>query len=192
MAQPRHIRQDAAPLASTEANYEARRARQSDIEKSVQVEIHKALIANTLDYLKATSQVLSGLTGVLLTSYIALLVGFRRDSPLVDAQDWVAALAPVILWVASIASGFVMAVTSPRYDFVVLDLGAAMDTYASVVRSRSRQIIVPALLTVGGLIAFVLVFNTVFVGKRPSPAPAKTSHANISVPDAVWRMRADG
>jgi hypothetical protein len=162
--------------------YAARRARQQDIEKSVQVEIHKALITNTLDYIKTTAQVLSGVTGVLLSTYIALLVGFRRDTGLSGAGEWLLALIPVTCWLASIASAFMMAVASPRYDLVVLDLRAAMDTYGQVLRSRRRQLIVPSLLTLTGLIALALLFNPVFVSPRRPPATTGASGITTSPP----------
>ena len=175
--------------------YAARRARQQDIEKSVQVEIHRALIANTLDYIKTTAQVLSGVTGVLLSTYIALLVGFRRDTGFSNAGEWLLALIPVVLWLISLTSAFIMAVASPRQDLVVLDLRAAMDTYGRVLRSRRNQLIAPAVLTLTGLIAFAFLFNPVFVKPRRSAATGTSGSSSSTItppPSAPTPAPSDG
>lgn len=163
--------------ASSDSVYEARRARQQDIEKGVQIDIHRSLINNTLEYIRNTAQVLNGVTGVLLSTYVALLVGFRKDTGFAGLGDWLWALIPAMLWMASLASAFVMAVTSSRYDLVILDLQAALETYAEVLHSRRRQLIAPAILTGCGLLAFVFLFNSVFVVPR-----TKTDGAAVSTP----------
>jgi len=173
--------------------YAARRARQQDIEKSVQVEIHRALIANTLDYIKTTSQVLSGVTGVLLSTYIALLVGFRRDTGINGIGEWFCVLIPVMLWLASIASAFVMAVASPRQDLVVLDLRAARETYGQVLRARRNQLIAPAILTLFGLVAFAALFNPVFVNpRRAAAAGAGATSSQSATPQEPPAARPGG
>jgi hypothetical protein len=176
-------RVDASPPqplpTQAEALYEQRRARQQDIEKSVQVDIHRALINSTLEFIRGMGQVVSGVTGILLSTYVALLVGFRRDTGFESWRDWLLALAPAIFWFASLVGAFLAALASPRYDLVVLDLRAAMETYAQVVRSRKHQLILPSALALGGLIAFACVFNSVFVSGR-RPAPTQQSEPLIS------------
>lgn len=167
-------------VVSANEVYEKRKARQQDIEKSVQVEIHKSLINNTLEYIRSTAQVLNGVTGVLLSTYVALLVGFRRDTGFAGLGDWLYALIPMMLWVASLAGAFVMAVTSSRYDLVILDLRASMDTYAEVLRSRRRQLVWPAILTGCGLLAFLVLFNSVFV--VPRQAASRPQSGPVSAP----------
>jgi hypothetical protein len=162
-----------------EALYEQRRVRQQDIEKSVQVDIHRALINSTLEFIRGMGQVVSGVTGILLSTYVALLVGFRRETGFEGWRDWLLALAPAIFWLASLVSAYLAALASPRYDLVVLDLRAAMETYAQVVRSRKHQLILPSALALGGLIAFACVFNSVFVSGR-KPASTQQTQQSIS------------
>ncbi len=85
----------------------------SDFEKSVILEISKLLLSSSLESIRGTIQVLQGLTGLLLTSYIALFLGLGKTLGL-DKLPLFASILPILLLVLSLGIGFGMVVFYPR------------------------------------------------------------------------------
>jgi hypothetical protein len=148
---------------STPDPYAKARERQSDLKKSVQLEIHKATINNTFDHIKTTSQTLNTVTGLLLTTYIALVVGFRKEVGFPEPLHWLSALAPAACWIGSLTLAFFQVIMQPGVDLAVSTYTHALQTYSEIIAIRRRQLRIPAILTLLGLIAFAVIFKPVFV-----------------------------
>ena len=154
---------------ATEASH-ADNSTQDDHAKALAAELPKILLTNNLELIRGTMQALQGLTSILLTAYIALLVGFRKDVGLHDNLTLVVAFLPIVCWSGSLFWGFVSAGMYLRRGsrFVYGDIVSTVRAYEEVVRRRLQQLLWPAIFTFVGLICFVVSFLIVFL---PSLGP---------------------
>ena len=122
-------------------------------------------MANNLEFIRGTIQALQGLTTILLTAYIALLVGFRKEIGFSDKRTLLLAFLPIIFWGASLFLGFVSAGMYLRHGsrFVYGDIISTVRAYEQVVSKRLRQLLWPAILSFAGLVCFVVSFFIVFL-----------------------------
>jgi len=87
-----------------------------EAQRSIDTELTKIIFSNSLEFIRATTQILQGLTSLLLTVYIALLVGFCKDSGLHGFCTIAVAFLPVGLFAGSLTIAFVQAVTYKGAD----------------------------------------------------------------------------
>jgi hypothetical protein len=152
------------------------------VERPIDTELTKIIFSNSFEFIRATTQILQGLTSLLLTSYLALLVGFCKDSGLRGFGTLAAAFLPVILFAGSLIIAFVQAVTYKGADITLDQDGnpvGAIATYETIASARRRQLLWPATLSAIGVIAFIWSFFAVFIpaaqlGKRDQTGP--TAH----------------
>jgi hypothetical protein len=135
-------------------------------ERSIDIELTKIIFSNSLEFIRATTQILQGLTSLLLTAYIALLVGFCKDSGLHGFRTIAVAFLPVVLFAGSLTIAFVQAVTYKGANITLDKNGnpiGAIATYEAIAAARRRQLRWPAILTAIGILAFICAFFVVFV-----------------------------
>jgi hypothetical protein len=140
---------DSTVSPSTEARVD------SSVEMASQqllLEISKTLLTGTLAATRGTMQTLQSLTGILLAAYSTLLVGFGKQVG-IDRIPKVAAAAPVVLYVFSLLAGFVQTILYRGAPITLGDLRSGMQAYETVVAAQRRQLILPALLLLGAIVA---------------------------------------
>lgn len=134
-------------------------ARQSAVEASsqaLQLEISKALLAGTLATTRGAMQVLQGVTGILLASYTALLVGFGKQLH-VNRMSAVELALPIIFYILSLMVGFGQVMLYNGARITLGDLASGVRAYESVVSKQRRQLIVPLIFLLLGLGAVTMV-----------------------------------
>jgi len=136
------------------------------------IEIPKILLSNNLEYIRGTLQTLQSLTSILLTAYIALLVGFRKDVGLQNELTLLVAFLPILCWGSSLFWGFISAAVylKSKNEFRFGNLESTVTAYEEVLRRRRKQILLPAILSFLGLICFVISFFVVFLPTLARPA----------------------
>jgi hypothetical protein len=123
---------------------------------AVAIDLAKLLTASTLDYLKGITQGLQSLTGLLLTSYIALFVAFGKQYGFFSLSPLVTGL-PVALFCGSLLLMLVQALLYPGGNFVFGNPVSTLSAYAAAVDVRKRQLIGPSVLTMLGIVSFAIV-----------------------------------
>lgn len=137
-----------------------------EAQRSIDTELTKIIFSNSLEFIRATTQILQGLTSLLLTVYIALLVGLCKDSGLHGFCTITVAFLPVGLFAGSLTIAFVQAVTYKGADITLDKNGnpvGAIATDETISAARRRQLHWPAILTAIGIVAFICAFFVVFV-----------------------------
>ena len=119
-------------------------------------ELTKLLVGSSLDFVRGTGEALQSVTGLLLTAYLAAIVAVAKVHGSLGVSAVVAAL-PVILFTASLCVLFGTAALYRGGNFVLGDFDSTLSAYESVLRSRRRQVVVPALLTIAGIATASLV-----------------------------------
>jgi hypothetical protein len=145
-----------------------------EAERPIDAELTKIIFSNSFEFIRATTQILQGLTSLLLTSYIALLVAFCKDNGLHGFGTVAVAFLPVVLFAGSLTIAFVQAVTYKGADITFDEAGnpvGAITTYETIAAARRGHLLWPAILTAIGIIAFIWSFFAVFIpaaelGKR--------------------------
>ena len=101
-------------------------------------------------------QILQGLSGIFLASYTALLAGFGKQLH-VNRLSAVLLASPILCYMASLLIGFgqVLFYRGARITLGNLDSGIA--AFETVVKAQRRQLILPLLFLLAGLIAVVLI-----------------------------------
>src|SRR2546423_2810667 len=129
------------------------------------LEISKLILSNNFEFIRSTLQSLQTFTSLVLTAYIALLVGFRKDIGFHDKRTLFLAFSPIICWSASLFWGFATAARhlKRQREFVYGDLESTVEAYEQIVRERSKHILWPGILCLLGLVCFVIAFFTVFL-----------------------------
>lgn len=146
----------------TDANSSNSSATSSEAEDKLQIEVFKALITSSLDYMRNATQVLHTFTSLLLTAHVATLVGFGKNSV---PDRIVLCLLPVVLFVASLLIGFVRAATHTGVALTVGDFDATMRAYEQVISERRRQLIAPTFLTLCGITAQSIVIYLIITSR---------------------------
>jgi hypothetical protein len=124
---------------------------EDDLVAKLQFEIAKQVIVSRLEVVKTAGTTLQTLNGVFLTAYLAFLAA-ARTNPGSAAFDLFGAIWPIPLFLISLVLSFVTSVAHPGFWLVVGDLDGAVEAYERIVRSRRRQLILPALLTLFGIV----------------------------------------
>lgn len=124
----------------------------------LEMEAAKILLSSSMDFIRGTTQLLQAFSSLLVTAYIALLIAVRKGEGFPDSQSLFLAILPLALWVTSLAAGYAQAVSYRGSEFVV-DEGNpvdALETYDKVVRDRRRHLFLPSILTLAGIVFFVI------------------------------------
>lgn len=132
----------------------------------MEVEAAKILLTSGIDFIRGTTQVLQAFTSLLATAYIALLVGLTRNAGFRGVSAFAVAILPLALWVASLAAGYIKAITYRGSDLILNGDGDpvnALETYERVVRDRRSHLLLPSALTLAGIVAFVISLFAVFL-----------------------------
>jgi hypothetical protein len=124
---------------------------EDDIATKLQFEIAKQVVVSRLEVVKTATATLQTLNGVFLTAYLGFLAA-ARTNPASMTFDLFGSLWPIPLFLISLIVGFVTGVAHPGFWLVVGDLDGAVYAYEQVVKSRRRQLIMPATLTLIGVI----------------------------------------
>lgn len=119
-------------------------------------DLAKFLTTSTLDYLKGVAQGLQTLTGLLLTSYIALFVALGKEYGFFELSPLVTAI-PVASFCASLLTTLLHAIAYRGGDFEYGDLESTLSAYEDAVRARKRQLLGPCALTLIGIASFAVV-----------------------------------
>jgi hypothetical protein len=142
----------------------------------LEIESSKLVLSNSFEFIRATAQILQGLTGLLLTSYITLLVGFCKDSGIGTGYRVVFAFLPLLSLGASLSISIVQAIRYRGSQLVIDEHGNplnAFETLRSVLTDRRRHLRLPAILTSIGVVTFIVAFFAVFADDRKAAAPAR-------------------
>src|SRR5256885_11943749 len=140
---------------------------------ATELEVTKVIFANSFEFLRSTAQVIQALTGLLLTAYIALLVGFCRDHGLHGACQLLAAFAPIALFSASLAIALIQAITYKGTKFVMDESTGIplkpFDTYDTIISERRHQLVWPSFLTGAGVLMLIVSFFIVLIPSATAP-----------------------
>lgn len=119
-------------------------------------ELNKLLLSNTIDYIRTTSQQLQTVTGILLSSYIAIFFGLGKQFGLQkNVPTWIYAI-PIVFFTLSLIASFVIALFS-EISKSSLHWESADTAFFDNLKRRQRQIYSPAFLSFCGLISFVTI-----------------------------------
>lgn len=127
-------------------------------EKQLLLHVSKELLSNSLRYVYGMSQILQGLTGLLLTAYITVgLTALREGYGIEEVPIAVTAL-PVLFLVASLVVGFALSYRSQKFALPLGDLETAFEIFEEVLATRRRQLLWPTILTALGLTTMIVIF----------------------------------
>lgn len=128
-----------------------------EILKKYEQEVTKLLLSNTIDYIRNTSQQLQTVTGILLSSYIAIFFGLGKQFGLPkNVPTWIYAL-PIGFFTLSLISSFVIALFSKSSASSPGNWESAHSAFYTNLKRRQRQIYLPALLSLCGLFSFATI-----------------------------------
>jgi hypothetical protein len=132
-------------------------------------EISKLILSNNLEFIRGTLQALQAFTSLVLTAYIALLVGFRKDLGFHDKRTLIVAFAPILCWGASLFLSFLTATRQLQggSNFTYGDLESTVNAYEQILSDRRKQLLIPGVLCLTGLICFFVAFFVVFLSSLP-------------------------
>ena len=144
---------------STSPSSETTSAAATSVEAAAQqllLEISKTLLSSSLASTRGAIQVLQGLTGLLLTSYTTLLMGFGKEIGIDKIPALVAAL-PIVCYLLSLVSSFGQMALFRGERLTLGDLLSGMEAYEALVSAQRKQLILPLSLSLAGLLAVVVV-----------------------------------
>lgn len=150
----------------------------------LEIEAVKVILSSSLDFIKTTGQALQTLSSLLLTAYIALLVGFCKDASFEGHWTYILTFLPIALLLTSLVITGAFAIIGYRGRTLLIDeKGIAyepFDLLGEIVNARKRQIYIPALLTMLGVVSIIVSFFAVI-----APAQRLKSHQTLSSSSAV-------
>lgn len=120
------------------------------------LEISKTLLSGTLAATRDAMQILQGLTGILLASYMTLLVGFGKQVGVDRIPTLVAAL-PIVFYILSLLSGFGQILLYHGARIIIGDLLSGLEAYEAIVTAQRKQLILPLIFSFAGLVSVVIV-----------------------------------
>ncbi len=124
------------------------------MEEKIQLEALKVLLSSSMDYVRNAMQVLQTLTSLLLTAYIALLVGFGKSLPIHTIPLF---LAPAVTLVVALGCGVFASISNSGVPFILGDFQSTISAYSKVVESRKRQIRLPLAFLLLSIIGIAIV-----------------------------------
>lgn len=119
--------------------------------RDLPMEISKLLLSSTIEYIQNTAQMLQAFTGLILTSYLTLLLGFPNKFWLSNIPD-VVYLAPIIFFLSSILFNLLDSLRYTGFNFVFGDLESTIEVYERVLSARRKQMILPSVFLALGVI----------------------------------------
>lgn len=137
----------AAPSPEIHINPEA-----LEIARQLQIEISKALLANSLASTRGSMQLLQALTGALLTSYTTLIIGFGQQIG-INRLPVIVIVLPVLSYTLSLVIGFLSMAFQRGANLVLGDLASGVRAYEAVIQAHRQQLALPLIFTIAGLAA---------------------------------------
>jgi hypothetical protein len=128
-----------------------------EVLKKYEQELTKLLLSNTMDYIRTTSQQLQTVTGILLSSYIAIFFGLGKQFGFPPGVNKLVYSIPIIFFASSLILSFIMALFSKVSTSSPGDWESAHFAFFENLKRRQKQMYWPALLSLVGLISFVVV-----------------------------------
>jgi len=120
------------------------------------LEISKTLLSGTLATTRGAMQILQGLTGILLTSYATLLVGFSKNLG-INRLPYLLAAAPIVFYTLSLVIGFGQLMLYRGARITIGDLVSGLEAYEALVSAQRKQLIAPLILSFCGLATVVII-----------------------------------
>jgi len=125
---------------------------------ALSMEIGKLIMSSSLEYARGASQVLQAVTGLLLTTYVALFVALGKEYGFFDVSPFITAL-PAAFFVASLGLLFARAATYKGGNFTFRDAEGTLAAYKRALDQRRGDLVIPSALTMLGIasLGFVLI-----------------------------------
>ncbi len=120
------------------------------------LEISKSLLTGTLATTRGAMQILQGVTGILLASYTAFLAGFGKQLH-VSRLSAVLLASPIFCYILSLFIGFGQVLFYRGARITLGDLDSGIRAYETVVSAQRKQLIVPLLFLLAGVVMVVIV-----------------------------------
>lgn len=127
-------------------------------ERQLLLHVSKELLSNSLRYVYGMSQILQGLTGLLLTAYISVGLTALKEGYGIDRVPIQVTALPVLFLVASLVAGFALSYRSQKFALPLGDLETAFEIFEEVLSMRRGQLIWPTIFTALGLASMIVVF----------------------------------
>lgn len=128
-----------------------------EILKKYEQEVTKLLLSNSVEYIRTTSQQLQTVTGILLSSYIAIFFGLGKQFGLpMNFPTWAYSI-PIVCFTISLIGSFVIALFGKTSKSTPGDWVGAESAFSENLKNRQRQIYLPAVFSLLGLISFASI-----------------------------------
>jgi hypothetical protein len=147
-------------------NWQEAAQQRKDFEEKLQLELSKMLLSSSLEFVRGSLQTLQALTGALLTAYLTLLVGFGKQSGLINLPLPLYIIPPFLLGISMVIA-FISVLTYKGVNLTPGTIEAAVAAYETVVAARRGHLILPSILTLLGVLSLVIVAICVLTNIRP-------------------------
>ncbi len=127
-----------------------------DGEQQLLLEISKTLLSSSLATTRGAVQMLQALSGLLLTSYTTLLIGFGQRLGAGKLHPVVLGL-PILFYTVALLISFGRVFLYRGTHFVLGDLEGGLAAYEALVAEQRRQLVWPLVFLIAGLAAVTLV-----------------------------------
>jgi hypothetical protein len=127
-----------------------------EAERQLLLEISKSLLTGSLTTTRGAVQMMQALSGLLLTSYTTLLVGFSQHIRSYRAGPFWLGL-PIGCYTISLLISFGQVFFSRGTSLVIGDLTSGFQAYERVIAAQRRQLIWPLVFLVAGLAGVTIV-----------------------------------
>lgn len=127
-----------------------------DAERQLLLEISKSLLSGSLATTRGAVQMLQALSGLLLTSYTTLLIGFGQRLRISKLHPAVLGL-PILFYTVSLLISFGQVFFYRGAHFALGDLEKGLEAYEEVISEQRRQLVWPLVFLVAGLGAVTVV-----------------------------------
>jgi hypothetical protein len=128
-----------------------------EVLKTYGQELTKQLLSNTIDYVRTTSQQLQTITSILLSSYIAIFFGLGKQFGLPQNVSVWYYIGPMAFFTLSLIFSFLIALFSRASQSAPGDWESLHTAFYDNLKRRQKQIYLPALCSLIGLIWFVFI-----------------------------------
>lgn len=120
------------------------------------LEMSKSLLSGTLASTRGAMQILQGITGVLLTSYTTLLVGFSKQLSL-EKLPVIILVLPIFFYLLSLIIGFLQLILFRGARVILGDIHSSFEAYEAIVSAQRKQLILPLVLLLAGITSVIIV-----------------------------------
>ncbi len=128
----------------------------NEAERQLLLEISKSLLSGSLATTRGAVQMLQALSGLLLTSYTTLLVGFGQRLNIGKIHPILLGL-PIAFYTISLLISFGQVFFYRGAHFALGDLESGLKAYEEVISEQRRQLVWPLVFLVGGLVSVTVV-----------------------------------